>query len=99
MQSILSLRKRGRHIQVGIMPAGQHTSPVPIDRIIAYEIEILGSHGMQAHRFPQMLEMIADGRLHPERLIGRTIPLDEAPQALAEMDLFPGNGITVITEF
>jgi alcohol dehydrogenase len=99
IESILSLRKRGRHIQVGIMPSGQHRSPVPIDRIIGYELEIIGSHGMQARRFPAMLEMIADGRLKPELLIGRTISVIEAPQTLAEMDRFPTLGITVITSF
>jgi len=99
IQSVLCLRKRGRHVQVGIMPAGQHASAVPVDRIIAYELEIMGSHGMQAHRFPQLLDMIADGRLLPERLIGRTISLNEAPQALVDMALFPGQGMTVITSF
>jgi alcohol dehydrogenase len=81
------------------MPAGEHAAPVPIDRIIARELEILGSHGMQAHRFPQMMEMIRDVRLHPERLIGRTISLTEAPDVLAQMPSFPGPGITVITAF
>ena len=94
--SILSLRKRGKHIQVGIMEKGKHRPPVPIDRIIAYELELLGSHGMQAHRFPQMLEMIADGRLQPDKLIGRTIFLDDAPIALANMNSFESEGMTVI---
>ena len=99
LYSLLSLRKRGRHIQVGIMQSGQHRSPIPVDRIIAYELEIIGSHGMQAHRFPQIFEMVAGGRLHPERLIGRTISLDQAPQALSDMPSFSNHGITVITAF
>jgi alcohol dehydrogenase len=97
--SIFSLRKRGKHIQVGIMESGQHCAPIPIDRVIAYELEIIGSHGMQAHRFPEMLSMIADGRLRPEKLIGKTITLDEAPQALANMNTFASQGITVINAF
>lgn len=99
LNSILSLRKRGKHIQVGIMESGDHHTAIPIDRIIAFELEILGSHGMQAHRFPEMLEMIADGRLEPEKLVGRTISLEEAPTALAEMNTFPSRGITVINAF
>lgn len=94
--SILSLRKRGKHIQVGIMEKSDNLSSVPIDRIIAHELELMGSHGMQAHRFPQIFEMIADGRLQPERLVGRTISLDEAPNALSNMDKFESNGVTVI---
>ncbi|MBD3866961.1 MAG: zinc-dependent alcohol dehydrogenase family protein [Acidobacteria bacterium] len=97
--SVACLRKRGRHVQVGLM-TGDHQYPaVPMDQVIAGELEILGSHGMQAHRFPEMLEMIREGRLHPELLIGRTISLGEAPAALTEMDKFSGTGITVIDRF
>jgi alcohol dehydrogenase len=47
--SVSSLRKRGKHIQVGLMPA--HSSPaIPMSKVIAHELELLGSHGMQAHR-------------------------------------------------
>lgn len=94
--SVSSLRKRGRHIQVGIMESGQHNSPVPVDKIIARELEILGSHGMQAHRYPQMLTMIADGRLEPQKLIGKTVSLDEAGLELPEMNEYAGPGISVI---
>ncbi len=34
---------------------------MPIGLVIANELEILGSHGMQAHRYPEMLEMMAAG--------------------------------------
>ena len=54
---------------------------------------------MQAHRFPEMLEMIAQGRLRPDKLIGKTISLDESAQALSEMNAFTSKGITVINEF
>jgi len=97
--SVNCLRKRGRHVQVGIMDIGQHQTPLPVGRVIARELEILGSHGMQAHRYPAMFEMIADGRLRPHELIGRTIALDEAPRAMAQMNSFPGLGITVIARY
>ena len=99
LNSILSLRKRGKHIQVGIMETGEHRTPVPIDRIIAYELEVIGSHGMQAHRFSDMLAMIANGRLSPEKLVGRTISLSETPLALADMGKFDSQGMTVIDRF
>jgi alcohol dehydrogenase len=95
--SIACLRRRGRHLQVGLM-RGDHARPaIPMDKIIAHEIEIRGSHGMQAHRYPAMLEMIRKGKLAPQRLIGTTIGLDEAPAALMAMDKFAGTGISVIT--
>lgn len=94
--SIGSLRKQGKHIQVGIMEAGMHSAPIPIDKVIARELVILGSHGMQAHRYPEMLELIRKGKLMPERLIGRKISLDDAPNALMKMNEFSGPGATVI---
>jgi alcohol dehydrogenase len=97
--SIASLRKRGRHIQVGLM-VDEHRNPrVPMDRVLANELEILGSHGMQAHRYAEMLEMITAGRLAPERLIGKTVCLEEAIAELTSMHRFDTNGVAVITEF
>jgi alcohol dehydrogenase len=94
--SIACLRRRGRHLQVGLMLGEHARSSVPMDKVIAHEIEIRGSHGMQAHRYPAMLEMIRNGNLAPQKLIGRTIGLDEAPAALMAMDKFAGTGISVI---
>ena len=94
--SIAALRKRGKHIQVGIMEAGHHQTPVPINKIMGRELEIIGSHGMQAHRYPEMLALISEGRLDPKRLIGRTIALDEAPDFLVRMNEYQGHGVTVI---
>jgi D-arabinose 1-dehydrogenase-like Zn-dependent alcohol dehydrogenase len=85
LSSIRGLRKRGRHVQVGLMIADAATPPIPMDRVVAWELEILGSHGMAAHEYPEMLARIADGRLRPDRLVGRTITLGEAPAALAAM--------------
>ncbi len=97
--SINSLRKRGRHIQIGIMESGQHQTPIPIDKIIARELEIIGSHGMQAHRYPEMLEMIRIGKLEPQRLIGKCVPLNVAVKELTDMNNFRSNGVTVIDRF
>lgn len=99
MASISGLRKRGRHIQVGIMETGLHQVPVPIDKVIGRELEILGSHGMQAHRYPEMLEMISQKRLEPQRLIGKTVSLESAIDELANMNSFASTGVTVIDRF
>jgi len=40
-----------------------------MDLVIARELEIYGSHGIQAHRYDVLLGMIEAGKLHPERLI------------------------------
>lgn len=97
--SIANLRKRGRHIQIGLM-TGDHQQPrVPMEKVIAKELEIFGSHGMQAHTYDRLLGMIEAGKLRPERLIGKRISLGEAAQALREMDAFQTSGIVVIDEF
>jgi alcohol dehydrogenase len=83
--SIRCLRRRGRHVQVGLMLGDHAKAPVPMSRILAYELEILGSHGMQAHRYGAMMTMIAAGKLAPQKLVGAHLSLDEAPAALAGM--------------
>ena len=61
VNSISNLRKRGKHIQVGLMLADHSTPAIPMSKVIANELEILGSHGMQAHRYDAMLAMIQSG--------------------------------------
>ncbi|MGW0844472.1 zinc-dependent alcohol dehydrogenase family protein [Streptomyces sp. NPDC002787] len=94
--SVNGLRRRGRHIQVGLLPSETGTTPVPMARAIALELELLGSHGMAAHAYPQMLELVGSGVLRPDLLVTSTIPLDAAPAALAAMGTAPGSGVTVI---
>ncbi|MED7923069.1 zinc-dependent alcohol dehydrogenase family protein [Nonomuraea wenchangensis] len=91
--SVESLRRRGRHVQVGLLPGGP--TPVPMDRVIGQELRLLGSHGMAAHAYPRMLELIRAGVLHPDQLVTRTIGLADAGKALAAMGSVPG--VTVIT--
>jgi D-arabinose 1-dehydrogenase-like Zn-dependent alcohol dehydrogenase len=93
--SIRSLRPRGRHVQVGLLPPAQGRVDVPMERVIALELEVLGSHGMAAHAYPRLLGLIAAGRLDPRPLITRELTLDEAGAALAEVGRRPG--IAVVT--
>ncbi len=97
--SILSLRKRGRHVQVGLMLAENKNAPIPMNHVIAKELVILGSHGMQAHEYPGLLDMIQAGKLEPKALIKKTVSLEEAPAELQAMGAFRGTGVTVIDTF
>ena len=92
---MLSLAPRGRHVQVGLLPGGP--TPVPMDRVIGRELEVLGSHGMAAADYPAMLAMIAAGRLRPQDLVTREIGLADAGPALVEVGRRPG--VTVVTAF
>ena len=94
--SVNGLRRRGRHVQVGLLPSPTGTTPVPMARAIALELELLGSHGMAAHTYPPMLELVRAGVLRPELLVTSTITLNETPAALAAMGTAPGAGVTVI---
>ncbi|KUO20232.1 zinc-dependent alcohol dehydrogenase family protein [Streptomyces dysideae] len=94
--SVNSLRRRGRHVQVGLLPSPDGTTPVPMARAIALELELLGSHGMAAHTYPPMLELVRAGMLRPDLLVTSTIPLDAVPEALTAMGTAPGAGVTVI---
>ncbi|HMO12462.1 MAG TPA: alcohol dehydrogenase, partial [Actinotalea sp.] len=47
--------------------------------------ELYGSHGMAAHEYPAMLARVAAGELDPAALVGRTVPLDGGPAALADV--------------
>jgi alcohol dehydrogenase len=97
--SISNLRKRGKHIQVGLLLAEHSTPAIPMSKVIAHELEILGSHGMQAHRYDALFAMIESGKLQPAKLIGRTITLEQSIAGLVNMDKFEGAGVTVVTEF
>ena len=94
--SIRCLRKRGRHIQVGLMLGADRDHPVPMDRVIANELEIRGSHGMQAHAFAPLLAMIADGAIDPGILVRRRVNLKEGAHALMQMADHDQPGMTVV---
>ncbi len=97
--SIACLRKRGKHIQVGLMLAEQSRPQIPMDRVVAHELKILGNHGIQAYRYGAVFEMIATGKLDPGKLIGRRVTLEEGVEELVTMDQFKGVDIAVIDKF
>lgn len=86
-------------IQVGLLLAEHSRPALPMDQVLSKELEIIGSHGMQAHRYPAMLEMIRTRQLQPEKLVGRTINLDESIRVLARLDRDPSPGVTIINAF
>jgi len=94
--SVACLAKRGKHIQIGLLLGKASRPALPMDQVVAKELEILGSHGIQAHRYPAILEMIRTGELKPERLVGRRIRLEDAVNALPSMDRDSSVGITIV---
>jgi alcohol dehydrogenase len=94
--SIASLRKRGRHVQVGLMLEDEREVAIPMDRVIAYELELRGVHGMAVGRYDALLRLVESGTVEPARLIGRRIGLEQAGEELAAMGSFAQRGVTVI---
>ncbi|HET9137730.1 zinc-dependent alcohol dehydrogenase family protein [Actinophytocola sp.] len=91
--SVNCLRPLGRHVQVGLLPPD---AVLPMARAIRLELTLLGSHGMAAHAYPPMLDLISSGALRPDLLVTRTIGLDDAPDALIAMGGPAPGGITII---
>ena len=94
--SVRSLRRRGRHVQVGLLLGEDAATALPMDRVVAHELEVIGSHGMAAADYPAMLDLVGKGVLDPRALVGRVIGLDEAGAALAAMDRPGLPGLTVV---
>ena len=94
--SILSLARRGRHLQLGLMLTPTGLSQIPMARVIAWELDLFGSHGMAAKDYPEMLALVANGALNPAQLVTREINLEEGTKALSELNNQPSSGITII---
>ena len=99
VNSIMSLRKRGRHIQIGVMAEDDAETPIPMGMVMFKELALTGSHGMQAHAFGPMLDMITAGKLDPGRMITRRVSLEEGINVLENMGAFPETGVVVINQF
>jgi D-arabinose 1-dehydrogenase-like Zn-dependent alcohol dehydrogenase len=98
--SIMSVRKRGRHLQIGLTSAAEQGEiPVPIDLLVLKEVSIIGSLGMQAPHYGGMLRMVESGKLNPGRLVQRRIGLEDVSGVLEEMDRFANVGVTVIDRY
>jgi len=97
--SIANLRKRGRHVQVGLLAGTDYRPSVAMELVIANELEIVGSHGMQAHAYGRMLQMILEGKLKPQELVGQTVDLVQAAAALSDPAALQVGGVTVIDRF
>ena len=97
--SVRSLRRRGRHVQVGLLLGGESAPRVPMDRVVARELALLGSHGMAAHAYPAMLGLVAAGALRPGLLVRRRLTLGESMEALTTLDSSTDPGIAVVDRF
>jgi alcohol dehydrogenase len=97
LQSVRCLRKRGCHVQVGLMVGDECNAPIPMHVVIAKELKIVGSHGMAAPSYAPLLQQITEGRFPLEMLVRQQVPLHEFAQLLPRMPENHALGITVAT--
>jgi alcohol dehydrogenase len=94
--SVLSLARGGRHLQLGLLLTPSGLTAIPMARVIAWELDLLGSHGMAAVDYPEMLALVANGVLNPSLLVKREVNLVVGAQALADLNNQQQGGITII---
>lgn len=94
--AVLSLRRRGRHVQVGLLPPVTGHPRVPMARVIGWELDVLGSHGMAAADYPAMLALVADGSLRPQDLVTHVVGLDDGAALLPRLADAPRAGMVVV---
>lgn len=98
--ALMSLRTRGRHLRLGVSnQQEQGEISFPVDVITFRELSVIGSFGMQAARYPEMLQMIEAGRLSLDPLVGEEITLEQAAGVLASMGGYDTVAMSVITGF
>ena len=91
--ALASLKPRGRHVQLGLLP---DRVQLDMSYLAFRELSWLGSHGMAAHDYPAMIELVRSGAVRPDELVTGVIGLDGVGQALAAMSGAAPAGITVI---
>jgi D-arabinose 1-dehydrogenase-like Zn-dependent alcohol dehydrogenase len=98
--SVLSLRKLGRHVQLG------HTTsreagyvPLPIDVILLNELRLYGAFGMQGQRFGTMLAMCEAGTLKPAQVVHQEVGLEGVTGVLEAMGSYDTTGVVVVSSF
>ncbi|MBW4636570.1 MAG: zinc-dependent alcohol dehydrogenase family protein [Iphinoe sp. HA4291-MV1] len=98
--AILSLRNQGRLLQVGLTSEQEKGEvSLPIDLIVAKELMIIGTLGMQPHRYSEMLRMVESGKLTPGKLVNQTVPIEQASDVLSSMSHYGTLGVTVIDQW
>jgi D-arabinose 1-dehydrogenase-like Zn-dependent alcohol dehydrogenase len=97
LNSIMSLRKRGRHLQIGLTTqAEKGLVSLPVDLIVAMELQFIGTIGMQPRRYSSMLNMVESGKLRPGEMVTNVFPIEKASGVIEAMASFGTVGTTVI---
>ena len=98
LPSILSLRTGGRLVRLGMTGIEEKgILPVPVDLMVGKELTIVGSMGMQARCYPDMLRMVESGKISPSSLVTQKVGLEGVNGVFEEMTNFNTLGYSVLT--
>ena len=98
--AILSLRKEGRHLQIGITTKKEAGYiAVPIDMVVRRELQIIGTLGMAPHRYSSMVPLVANGRLTPGKMVSGEVGLSQVQGIFEAMTRSDVTGTYVVTDF
>ena len=100
LPAILTLKKGGRMVQLGITGREQAgMMALPVDAIVLQELTFIGSWGCPATSYPGMLSLVASGKLNPTRLVHRHVAVEEASAVLQSMGQYDTQGFNVINKW
>lgn len=95
-QAVALLRRRGRHVQLGLLLGADADPSFPLQTVVKRELTVVGGHGMPAWRYPELFRFVTARALPLDRLIGARRPLEEAGVAMSAMGAFAPVGVTLL---
>jgi propanol-preferring alcohol dehydrogenase len=97
---LFSLRKGGRLAQVGLTSAADKgVIALPMDIVVLKELQIIGSAGNPQSDYPDLMGLVASGKLTPADLVSRQVGLDDVQGVLEDMSDYKTSGYVLITKF
>ena len=100
VNAILSLRKGGRHLQIGITTKNEAGYiRLPVDLMVYKELKMIGTLGMAPHRYDSMVPLVSQKKLQPGRMVNREIALGEVEAVFHDMTRSANTGTFVVTKY
>jgi D-arabinose 1-dehydrogenase-like Zn-dependent alcohol dehydrogenase len=100
LSALQSLRKYGRHVQVGLTGSQEGgVMGIPMDLMVFNELRIIGSLGCPISSYTGLLSLVAAGKLKPARLVESVVSVADVNRLLSEMTNFNTLGLNVINEW
>jgi propanol-preferring alcohol dehydrogenase len=98
--ALLSLVKGGRLVVAGLTSQEDRGRlDIPVDQLVLTELSIVGTLGNPHADYPELLGLVATGKLAPSLLIYEQVALGDVQRVFDRMPAFATNGFVLITQF